>query len=145
MIFNEAVSFEITVNGANSDVKRLASTLLSGEFADFFEIDEDMLSFDDDYETGEPDEQTSMLFSSDEFGVEVDEFDSDEFLEMFCKAAKRLYVNGVFYNFDDEEYRFVSEAGDSYYVNSDNISNFNDELDEERSREEREAAEDDED
>ena len=145
MIFNETVSFEITVNGANSDVKRLVSTLLSGEFDDFFEIEEDMLSFDDDYETGEPDDQTSMLFSSDEFGVEVDEFDTDEFLEMFCKAAKRLYVNGVFYNFDDEEYRFVSETGDSYYVNSDSISHFNDELDEERSREEREAAEDDED
>ena len=145
MIFDEALCFEITVNGRNADVKKLVSVLRAGALDDFFEIDDEMFAFDDDYETSEPDAATSMLFSSDEFGVEVDELDSDEFLEVFCKAARTLHVNGTLYNFDDEEYRFLSEAGDSYYVNADNISVFNDELDEERSREEREAGEDDED
>ena len=145
MIFSESVCFEISANGANSDIKKLVNTLKSGAFEDFFEISDDMFSFDDDYETGAPDEHTSMLFSSDEFGVEVDEFDADEFLEMLCKAAKPLHLVGSFYNFDDEEYRFVSEAGDAYYVNADDISEFNDELDAERSREEREAGEYDED
>ena len=145
MIFDESLCFEITVNGTNADVKKLVNVIKSGAFDDFFEFDEEMLSFDDDYETADADEATSMLFSSDEFGVEVDELDADEFIEAFCKAARMLHVNGVLYNFEDEEYRFISDAGDSYYVNAENARVFNDELDAELSREEREAKEDDED
>ena len=57
----------------------------------------------------------------DEYGIEIDEFDTDEFLEALCKAARALDVRGHLYDIDDEEYRFISEAGDSYYLNAKNI------------------------
>lgn len=145
MIFNESVSFEITFSGESEKVKKFVSYLSSGELDDFFEVTDELFSFDDDYDTAAPEDHVSVMFATDEFGVEVDEFDTDEFLELICKAAKPLYMSGSFYNFDDEEYRFVSEVGDSYYANADSVRAFNDELDEERDREEREADEDDED
>lgn len=145
MIFNESVSFEITFSGESSKVKKFVSYLMSGELDDFFEVEDELFSFDDDYDTAQPDAHVSVMFATDEFGVEVDEFDTDEFLELICKAAKPLYMSGSFYNFDDEEYRFISEVGDSYYANADSARVFNDELDEERAREELEASEDDED
>ena len=70
MIFDESLCFEITVNGTNADVKKLVSAIKSGAFDDFFEFDEEMLSFDDDYDTAGPDEATSMLFSSEFCGVQ---------------------------------------------------------------------------
>ena len=63
-------------------------------------------------------------------GIEIDEFDTDEFLEVFCKAARRLDVEGRLFDIDDEEYEFVSEVGDSYYLNAKRTKKFNDELDE---------------
>ena len=94
-----------------------------------------MLSFDDDYEASADDQQTSVLFYSDEFGVEVEEFDSDEFLEVICKVGRALHLSGSFYNFDDDEFRFISEEGDSYYINADSARIFNDELDAEAAKE----------
>ena len=135
MIFNDAFCFEITVSGKISELRKFTSFLESGCIDEFFEMEDDYLSFDDSYETGSDDETSSLLFTSDEFGIEVDRFDSDEFLEMLCKAAKNLFVSGSFYDFDDNEYRFVSEAGDTYYINANSISIFNDELDEQASRE----------
>ncbi len=142
MIFNESVCFDISVSGAKSDIKKLVGYLTSGEFDDFFEITSDFFSFDDEYENGSDDTASTMLFTCDEFGIEVDEFDSDDFLEMLCKAAKNLRVSGTIYNFDDDEYRFVSEKGDSYYTNASKLNIFNDELDEQASREEAESDED---
>lgn len=143
MIFNDSVSFDITVNGEASDVRKFVDYLLSGTLDEFFPIDEEYLSFDDDFEEASDTDSISVLFSSDEFGVEVEEFDSDEFLEVICKAGKALYLSGSFYNFDDDEFRFVSYAGDPYYMNANKITDFNDELDREALRE-REEEEDDE-
>ena len=72
-----------------------------------------------------------------------DEFETDDFLEVFCRAAKNIEVVGQFYDIDDEEYSFVSEKGDSYYLNSKNISIFNEDTD--RATEEDDDEEDDED
>ena len=80
------------------------------------------------------DEQTkevSVIFSNDDYGIEIDEFDTDEFLELFCKAAKPLEVEGRLFDVDDEEYEFTSAAGDSYYLNAKRAIKFNDDLDEE--------------
>ena len=135
MTFYDSVSFDINVNGEKAAVKKFADFILSGGLDDFFEVDKDFLSFDDDFDEAPPTETVSMLFTTDEFGVEVEEFDSDEFLEILCKAGKALYINGSIYNFDDDEFRFVSYANDQYYINANNITDFNDELDEEASRE----------
>ena len=74
--------------------------------------------------------ETQLVFTNDDFGIEIDEFDTDEFLELFCKAAKNLEVSGNFYDINDDEYSFISANGSSYYENSRNIKKFNDELDE---------------
>ena len=62
-------------------------------------------------------------------GIEIDEFDVDDFLEVLCRAGRKLDLRGEIYDIDDSEYRFISEEGDSYYLNARNISLFNDDLD----------------
>ena len=69
------------------------------------------------------------LDSDEECGIEIDEFDTDEFLDVFCRASRALDVRGQLYDIDDEEYSFISEAGDSYYVNAKNIKSFNEDDD----------------
>ena len=49
----------------------------------------------------------------------------------FCRAARRLDARGVLYDPDDEEYSFVSNAGDSYYLNADKVMRFNEDDDKE--------------
>ena len=96
----------------------------SGELDDFFEITSDYIHYDDEYESAEADQEASFIFSNDDFGIEIDEFDTDEFLEVFCKAAKSLEAEGRLFDVDDEEYEFVSAKGDSYYVNAKRSSGF---------------------
>ena len=139
MTFCDELYFEITATGTKAEVKRLASFLRSGELDEFFEISDDYISFDDNYDGADADEKTSLIFTDDDLGVEIDEFDADEFLDVFCRAAENLDVVGRFYDADDEEFSFVSAEGDTYYVNSKKINKFNDELDEEREREEEDA------
>ena len=66
-----------------------------------------------------------MLFRS----IEIDEFDTDEFLEVICKAGKGLYIKGQLFDVDDDEYSFISEKGDAYYVNAKNVTSFNEDED----------------
>ena len=130
MTLCEELYFEITLTGAKSDLKKFVSFLKSGELDEFFEITSDYINYDDDYENALPDTETTVIFSNDDYGIEIDEFDTDEFLEIFCKAAKSLDVEGRLFDIDDEEYEFVSAKGDSYYVNAKRTARFNDELDE---------------
>ena len=137
MIFYESVCFDITVMGEKAHVDKLVSYLKSGELDSFFAIEDDFFAFDDNYATANPSDEVSVGFS-EEFGVEVEEFDPDEFLEILCKVGKPLHIKGSFYNFDDDEIRFVSEAGNAYYANSDGFAEFNDELDAEAKKEDAE-------
>lgn len=130
MTFCEELYFEITLTGTKSELKKFVSYLKSGELDDFFEISSEYINYDDEFESAGSDTETSIVFSNDDLGIEIDEFDSDEFLEVFCKAAKPLYVEGRIFDIDDEEYEFISAAGDSYYVNAKKTKRFNDELDE---------------
>ena len=130
MTFCEELYFEITLTGIKSELKKFVTYLKSGELDEFFKFDSDFISYDDEYESAGPDTETSIVLSNDDVGIEIDEFDSDEFLEVFCKAAKSLYVEGRFFDIDDEDYEFISAAGDSYYVNAKKNKRFNDELDE---------------
>ncbi len=121
MILCEELYFEITLTGKKSDLKKFVSYLKSGELDEFFEFNSDFISYDDEFDEVGPDGETSIVISNDDYGIEIDEFDTDEFLEVFCKAAKALDVHGQIYDIDDEEYRFISEMGDSYYLNARNI------------------------
>lgn len=121
MILYEELYFEITLTGKKTDLKKFVSYIKSGELDDFFEFSADYISYDDEFEDALPEGETSIVLSNDDYGIEIDEFDTDEFLEIFCKAAKPLDVHGHLYDIDDEEYRFISEAGDSYYLNARNI------------------------
>ena len=125
MTLCEELYFEITLTGAKTDLKKFISYLKSGELDDFFEFTSDYISYDDEYEGAGPDQETSAILSNDDYGIEIDEFDTDEFLEVFCKAAKPFDVEGTLYDIDDEEYKFVSEPGDSYYVNANRTVKFN--------------------
>ncbi len=135
MTFCEELYFEITLTGAKSEIKKFVSYLKSGELDEFFEITSDYINYDDEYESKGNDEETSIIFSNDDWGIEIDEFDSDEFLEVFCKAAKALEVEGRLFDIDDEEYSFASSKGDSYYINAKRTQRFNDELDEKAAEE----------
>ena len=130
MTLCEELYFEITLSGTKSELKKFVSYLKSGELDDFFDVSSEYIHYDDEFGAADNDKETSVIFSNDDYGIEIDEFDTDEFLEIFCKAAKSLEVEGRLFDVDDEEYEFVSAKGDSYYVNAKRSTKFNDELDE---------------
>ena len=120
--------FEITMHGAKAEIKKVISFLKSGELDDFFEVTPDYIILDDGYPELSDAETTDLVFSNDDYGIEIEEFDTDEFLELLCKAAKNLEITGTLYDMEDNEFSFVSPEGDAYYYNS-RASRFNDELD----------------
>jgi len=138
MTFCEELYFEITLTGEKSELKKFVSFLKSGELDDFFEFDNDYLDYNDDYSTISDSESTSIIFSNDDWGVEIDEFDTDEFLDVFCRAAKNLDVEGRLFDVEDEEYASVSAKGDACYPNATKRRRFNDELDEQAAKEDAE-------
>ncbi len=129
MTLYEELYFEITLTGAKSELKKLVSFLKSGELEDFFEFSAEYISYDDDFDSKDSSDETSITLSNDDYGIEIEEFDTDEFLDVFCRAAKNLYIEGHIYDIDDEEYRFISEAGDSYYTNANSVRRFNEDDD----------------
>lgn len=122
--------FEITLHGAKSELKKFVNFLKSGELDDFFEMSSDYIIYDDGYADADDSAETEIIFTNDDYGVEIEELDTDEFLEIFCKAAKKLDVYGTLYDGEDGEYHFTSAKDDSYYINSRKAMRFNDELDE---------------
>ena len=136
MILYEEIYFEITFCGEKSELKKLVKFLKSGELDDFFEISSDYICYGDEYRGADDGEESEITFTNDDFGIEVEEFDTDEFLEIICKAGKNLDISGHIYDVSDEEYSFTSEKGNSYYVNARGAKKFNDELDEAAENEE---------
>lgn len=130
MTLCEELYFEIKLTGTKSELNKFVSYLKSGELDDFFEFSPDYINYDDEYATATSDQETSVILSNDDYGIEIDEFDTDEFLEVFCKASKNLDAEGRLFDIDDEEYSFISAKGDSYYINAKRTARFNDELDE---------------
>jgi hypothetical protein len=130
MTLCEELYFEITLTGTKSELSKFVSYLKSGELDEFFEISSDYINYDDEFNSINSDQDTSITLSNDDYGIEIDEFDTDEFLEVFCKAARHLEVEGRIFDIDDEEYSFISAKGDSYYLNAKKTTKFNDELDE---------------
>ena len=129
MTLYDELYFEITATGPKSEIKNFVNYLKSGELDEFFEFSTDYINYDDEYATAGPDQEVSVVISNDDYGVEIDEFHTDEFLEVLCKAGRRLYLKGNLFDVDDEEYSFVSEKGDSYYTNALLVQNFNEDDD----------------
>ena len=125
MTLCEELYFEITLTGTRPELKKFISFLRSGELDDFFEFSSEYINYDDSFNEVSESEKTSIVLSTDDYGIEIDEFDTDEFLELFCRAAKNLLVVGQLYDIDDEEFNFVSEEGDGYYINSRDVKHFN--------------------
>ena len=135
----EEIYFEITARGAKSDLRKFVNFLNSGELDDFFEVESDYLIYDDTYNGAEESDETEIIFTNDDYGIETEEFDTDEFLEFICKASKNLDLYGSLSDADGNEYHFESAKGDTYYVNARGAGVFNDELDAVAYDEEKEA------
>lgn len=129
MTLCEELYFEITVTGVKSELRKFASFLRSGELDDFFEMDSGYIDYRDGYEEQEDSEISGFTLSNDDMGIEIDEFDTDEFLDVFCMAGKSLDIHGRLFDADDEEYSFISAAGDSYYLNAKKMNRFNEDAD----------------
>ncbi len=125
MTLYEELYFEIKLSGEKSQLERFVGFLSGGGIDDFFEFSSDYINYDDGYDAAEANTKTEIVISNDDFGIEIDRFDTEEFLDVFCRAARALDVRGQLYDLDDEEYNFKSEPGDSYYVNADKIDIFN--------------------
>ncbi len=132
MLLYDEIYFEITLRGASVELQKFVSFLNSGELDEFFEISSEYINLDETQDGGE------LIFTNDELGVEIDEFDVEEFLDIFCKAAKALDIRGSFYDNDDNNFSFSSPAADAAYYDSDIPCRFNDELDEAAREEEAE-------
>ena len=144
MKLHEELYFEITLTGIKEELKKFVSFATSGELDEYFDFSSDFIIYDDDFDNTSSFDETSVVIANEDYGVEIDEFDPEDFLDVFCKAAKSLDVQGNFYDIDDEEYRFISPEGSAYYTNAEDIDEFNDELDAEASAEEAEQTEFDE-
>lgn len=129
MTLYEELYFEIRATGAKSEINNFINYLKSGEIDEFFEFSSDYINYDDDYVTADANAEVTVIISNDDYGIEIDEFYTDEFLEVICKAGKRLYLKGQLFDADNEEYSFVSEVGNSYYTNALLVSNFNEDED----------------
>lgn len=127
----EEIYFEITLSGTKRDLANFVNYIKTRDLDEFLEITEDHIFYDDNFETAGPYDNSRITISNDDYGIELDELDPDEFLEAFCRAGKNLYIKGTIFDIDDEEYQFVSEEGDNYYINSRSIHYHDDDEDEE--------------
>ena len=139
MTLYEELYFDIKFSGPKNELKKLVSFLRAGGLEDFFEYSSDYISYDDRFNDAEPTEESYIIFTNDDYGIEIDEFDTDEFLEVICRAAKALEVEGQVYDADDEEYSFRSDAGNSYYVNAKLVAKFNEDEDRDEEEEDEES------
>ena len=74
MILCEELYFEITLTGVKSELKKFITFLKSGELDDFFEFSSDYISYDDEFDTVDPEGKTSIVISNDDYGIEIDEW-----------------------------------------------------------------------
>ena len=134
MKLHEELYFEITVEGAKSDVVKFIDYVKSGELDDFFDFSSQYIVYDDNYAISSDIVQVSVSLSNDDYGIEIDSFDPEEFLDALCSAGKMVTIHGNVFDIYDEEYRFISNMGETSYVNTDSID-FSDELDDEAKKE----------
>ena len=93
MILCDEFYFEVTFTGAKAEIKKIAKFLKSGGLEEFFDFDDSYISYDDAYFDAADEEETWLTLSNDDYGIEIDEIDADELLEVLCRAAKALHVS----------------------------------------------------
>ena len=101
---------------------------------EFFEITEDNVIYSDNYRFASAGETVSVTVSNDDYGIEIDSFNPEEFLDVLCAAGRELHIYGNLFDIDDEEYMFTSAIGSNSYTNAYDVD-FHDELDDEARRE----------
>ncbi len=143
MKLHEELYFEITAEGTKEALQKFISFVVSGELDDYFEFSRDFIIYDDNFDFASPNENVTVTFANDDFGIEIDDFDPEDFVEAFCKGSKNVSLCGHLYDIDDEEFRFTSLINEIGYTDTDNVTEFNDELDEEAYKEELRAKKDD--
>ncbi|MBQ1261097.1 MAG: hypothetical protein IIX96_03715 [Clostridia bacterium] len=136
MTLYDELYFDITVEGPKCEIKKFISALEGGALDDFFEFSDEYVEYADDYISASDDAKTYSYLLCQDYGIEIEELDVADFLETICRLGKKLDIRGELYDADDDEYRFISTVGDSYYLNADKVAIFNDELDEQRRKEE---------
>jgi len=134
MKLHEELYLNIDVEGKKQHVEKFVAYITSGDLDDFFEISDDFLLFSDNYDYDSDNADVSVNISNDDYGIEIDSFDPEEFLDAFCAGGQNVLIHGQLYDIDDEEYRFISNVGDTSFTNAEKIV-FRDELDIEASRE----------
>lgn len=142
MILCDEIYFEITFTGAKAEIKKIAKFLKSDGLEEFFDFDDSYISYDDAYFDAGDEEETWLTLSNDDYGIEIDEIDADELLEVICRVAKAVHVSGSLYDINDEEYDFVSKAGASYHVDKRKEALFNEDEDFESEADDEEDEED---
>lgn len=130
MTLYDELYFEITFLGDIAEIKKVASLIKSGDLDEFFENASEYIIQNDADDPAFSQEKATLVFSTDDYGIEIDEFDTAEFLDVICRAAKKLYVSGSIYDVDEDEFEFISPEGDSYYTNKKRAITYSDELDE---------------
>lgn len=131
----EELYFEITAEGDRESLDKFVSFVTSGELDDFFEFTDDYVIYSDNYNTASYGEKVSVTLANDDYGIEIDSINPERFLDLLCSGGKNLLIHGNLYDANNDEYRFISQAGTTSFENSDEID-FADELDEEARREE---------
>ena len=118
MILYDEFYFDISAAGLQADLKKFFNFLLSGELDDFFEFSPEYINIDESFENEDPKTYLTVSISNEDWGIEIDKLHTDEFLELICKAGRRVYLSGTLSDSDGNEYSFISDEDDSYYVNS---------------------------
>jgi hypothetical protein len=78
MTLCEELYFEITLTGTRPELKKFISFLRSGELDDFFEFSTEYINYDDTFNEVSDAEKTSIVLSTDDYGIEIDELDTDD-------------------------------------------------------------------
>ena len=142
MTLYDELYFDINIEGAKSDIKRLVLALEDGALDDYFEFDKDQIEYDDDFDGKSDDADTSISFANVDIGIEIDELSVYDLLDELCRIGKRLELRGEIYDADDDEYRFISHRGESFYINADKAALFEEDLNSDEEEDEDEDNED---
>ena len=135
MTLCDELYFEITLRGEKQYAEKFIKYVKSGALEDYIEHAVEYVVCEHEFSYADSDDEVEIFFSNDDFGIEIDEFDPEEFLEVFLKGTRELFVSGQLYDIEDEEYAFVSKEGTDSFFNIKNVTDFNDELDREAAKE----------
>lgn len=139
MTLYDELYFDINIEGAKSDIEKLVLALEDGALDDYFEFNADQIEYDDDFYGKNDDADTSISFSNVDIGIEIDELSVYDLLDELCRIGKRLELRGEIYDADDDEYRFISHRGESYYINADKAKLFEEDLNSDEEDEDEES------